>query len=345
MASITKRRNRDGSTSWDAVVRVTGFPTVGKSFNTKLAAELWAATTDARAKGGTLVQSRGMTLGQLIDEALPRLKNPTDAIFGYWREHLGDVRLDRLTPDMIAHHRDRLPGAPCAGFRHKTTKPRAPATVLNYLVELSRLFTLACKEMRVMESNPCVAVKNPALSNKVVRFLSKDERAALLEACKASDSPDLYPFVLFALTTGARKGEIAALEWPQCDLTRRWAIFTHTKNGEQRGVPLTNVVCESLAPRKQAVGRIFATDITRAWHTAIKRAGIMDFRFHDLRHSCASHLGQNAANLAEVATLLGHYGSCGVPPRILTGQDLRATSRSFGVLEHRSLPRPLSSRL
>jgi integrase len=308
MASITKRRNGDGSTRWDAMVRVVGYPATGKSFRTKLAAELWAARTEAAAKGGTLASSRAMTVGHLIDEALPRLTNPTDAAFAYWREHLGDVRLDKIqaAPELIALHRDRLLGGDCHGYRHKTTKPRTSATVRNYLIELSRLFTLAVKELRVMHDNPCARVTKPRASNEVVRYLSDDERAALLAACKTSESKDLYPFVLFALTTGARKGEIAALDWPHVDLRRRWATFPRTKNGEARGVPLTTTVCALLADRPRENARMFPVDITKAWHTAIARAGIVNFRFHDLRHSCGSAMVQAGANLAEVATLLGH---------------------------------------
>src|SRR5206468_7987777 len=80
------------------------------------------------------------------------------------------------------------------------------------------------------------------------------------------------------------------------------------KNGEARGVPLTDPVCALLAARKRDGTTVFPTDITKAWHTAIARAGIENFRFHDLRHSCGSALVQNGANLAEVATLLGHKG-------------------------------------
>ena len=306
MAAMRKRRNGDGSTSWDATVRIVGYPTIARSFRTKLQAELWAARTEAAAKGGTLASSRALTLEHLIDEALPRLINPTTAAFAYWREQLGDVRLDKITPELIALHRDRLLGAACRGHKHKSSKPRAPATVRNYLIELSRLFALAVKEMRLMDVNPCAHVTRPPPSTEVVRWLSDDERTALLTACKASDSTDLYPFVLFALTTGARKGEIAALEWAQVDLKRRWAIFPRTKNGEARGVPLTSAVCSLLETRKRSGGRVFSVDITAAWHTAIDRAGIENFRFHDLRHSCGSAMVQNGANLAEVATLLGH---------------------------------------
>jgi integrase len=308
MATFTKRRNADGSTSWDALVRVVGYPATGRTFPTKLAAELWAARTEAARRGRTLASARGTTLAQLLDDALPRLTSPTAAVFAYWREQLGDVRLDRITPEMIALHRDRLLGADCHGHNHKTAKPRSPATVRNYLIELSRLFTLAVKELRVMDANPCASVKKPKASNEVVRWLSDDERTALLPVCKASDSPDLYTFVLFALTTGARKGEIAALEWAQVDLPRRWATFPRTKNGDARGVPLTTAVCGLLAARERTSPLVFPVDITKAWHTAVDRAGLVNFRFHDLRHSCASALVQNGANLAEVATLLGHKG-------------------------------------
>lgn len=308
MATFRKRRNGDGSTSWDALVRVAGYPAIGRTFPTKLAAELWASREEAARKGRALPCARRMTLEQLIDVAVPRLANPTSAVFAYWREHLGDSRLDKITPEQIALHRDRLLGAACRGHNHARTKPRSAATVRNYLIELSRLFTLAVKELRLMESNPCASVTRPRASTEVVRWLSDDERTALLAACKASDSTDLYPFVLFALTTGARKGEIAALEWAQVDLNRRWAVFPLTKNGDARGVPLTAAVCALLSARTRASAKVFPVDITKAWHTAIDRAGIQNFRFHDLRHSCASALVQNGANLAEVATLLGHKG-------------------------------------
>ena len=71
---------------------------------------------------------------------------------------------------------------------------------------------------------------------------------------------------------------------------------------------MTAVVCALLADRPRTDPRVFPVDITKAWHTAIARAGIANFRFHDLRHSCASAHVQNGANLAEVATLLGHNG-------------------------------------
>lgn len=282
MATLNRRRNRDGSTSWDVTVRRAGHPTACKSFPTRLEADLWAARIEARMVGRTLALARDMTFADLLDEALPKLRNPVDSAFAYWREALGTRRLCDLTPSLIAAHRDLLLGAPTGGHRYKTLKPRSQPTVRNYLLELSRLLAFAVKELHVMEENPVARVSKPAASQWRVRFLSDDERARLLHCCKASESDDLYPFVLFCLTTGCRKGEAAALEWRNVDLVRRWAVFPRTKNGTARGVPLTQAVAELMRGRDRADARVFPIDITSAWHTAVARAGLNDFRFHDL---------------------------------------------------------------
>jgi len=84
MATIGRRRNRDGSTSWDVTVRRIGHPTTCKSFRTKLEADVWAARTEARLTGRTLITARKLTVAELIDEALPRLNRPVAAAFGYY---------------------------------------------------------------------------------------------------------------------------------------------------------------------------------------------------------------------------------------------------------------------
>jgi len=159
------------------------------------------------------------------------------------------------------------------------------------------------KELRVLDAKPCAQVRKPAASREIVRWLTDDERAALLAECKASEQPDLYPFVLFCLTTGYRKGEAQALEWANVDIKRRWATFPKTKNGSARGVPLTNAVAALLDARPRTGPLVFPVDVTKAWLGAVGRSGVENFRVHDLRHSCGSAMVQNGANLAEVATL------------------------------------------
>lgn len=311
MASIHRRRNRDGTSSWDASVRIVGHPAACKSFRTKLEAELWASRTEAAAKGRTHVLGREMTLAELIDEGKPKLKKPVAAAFAYWREQIGSMRLVDVTAPVIAKHRDLLLGAPTGGHRYRKLKPRSNATTRNYLVELSRLFSLAVRELHVCETNPVAAVTKPPASRWRVRFLTDAERKRLLEACRTSEQTELYLFVLAALTTGARKGELRGLRWRDVDLERRWAKFPRTKNGDARGVPLTQAVAALLKAKGQGArpdDLVFPQDMTRAFETAVKRAEIPDFRFHDCRHSAASLLVQNGANLSEVAVLLGHRG-------------------------------------
>ena len=118
-----------------------------------------------------------------------------------------------------------------------------------------------------------------------------------------------------ALTTGARRGELLGLLWRDVDLNRANAFVHSSKNGEPRVLPLVPAVVTEL---KRFQGKpddlVFgsarkpgkAMDISSHWRSALQQAKIEQFRFHDLRHSCASTLAQNGASLLEIADVLGH---------------------------------------
>ncbi len=139
-----------------------------------------------------------------------------------------------------------------------------------------------------------------------------------MAACKISKSPDLYLAVVLALSTGARSQEILGLHWGQIDFTRRVATLEETKNGERRVLPLADHALELLKERAKVrridtdlvfPGRINPRkplDLRSPFETALKRAKIDDFRWHDLRHSAASYLAMNGASLAEIVEVLGH---------------------------------------
>jgi len=76
MASLQKRRCKDGGVSWDVTVRVCGFPTRRKSFRTRHEADAWGARIEAAAQGHTLVVGAQATVNMLMDEAEPRLRSP-----------------------------------------------------------------------------------------------------------------------------------------------------------------------------------------------------------------------------------------------------------------------------
>jgi integrase len=223
------------------------------------------------------------------------------------------------------------PGAECerrykpAGIRSQEVK-RSPATVARILSGLSHVFTIAMKEWQWVEDNPFRKVSKPKEPRGIVRFLDDGERQRLLEECKKSESKDLYIAVVLALSTGMRKGELMTLRWRQVDLPRGMITLEDTKNDERRSVPLVGHALALMTERSKVrhidTDLVFPgapsfkrgeakrveqpIDLTKPWHTALRKAKIETFRWHDLRHSCASYLAMNGATLAEIAEVLGH---------------------------------------
>jgi len=144
--------------------------------------------------------------------------------------------------------------------------------------------------------------------------LTADEEARLLDASPAW----LREIIRFALNTGMRQGEILALQWKDVDFCRHILVVMKSKNRERRTIPLNNVVFALLAEKKAAGANdapIFVTGrrnplkaryLVRTFTKARERAGLSDFRFHDLRHTFASRLVQRGIDVYKVQLLLGH---------------------------------------
>jgi integrase len=143
-----------------------------------------------------------------------------------------------------------------------------------------------------------------------VRFLRREEADRLIEALPEH----MKPIVEFALATGCRAGEILGLEWSRVDLDRKVAWLDHgtTKSGDGRGIPLNAGAVAALESTRGHHPRWCFTfsgkriqKSSTAWDKGKERAGIEDFRFHDLRHTWASWHVQNGTSLAELMELGG----------------------------------------
>lgn len=194
-------------------------------------------------------------------------------------------------------------------------KPVSQETRAQHLSFMRGLFRIAEKDWLWIKDAPVIKVRKPG--NKRIRWLTKDEAARLIECV----SDDLKPVVTFALATGLRRSNIINLEWQQVDMQRKiaWVNPEDAKAGKAIGVALNDTACKVLrdqigkhsrwvfvhtkakhrpdgtitpAVRKMSLGN------HKGWDAGLRRAGIENFRFHDLRHTWASWLVQSGVPLS-----------------------------------------------
>jgi len=193
--------------------------------------------------------------------------------------------LDQIDRDLI----DRIVSRGLAGTRG-TTKDL-------YVALIRGIFRRAMREWEWIETMP--AFKTYAKGGTPrVRWLTHEEAERLLAALPEHQRE----MMLFALATGLRQRNILHLAWDQVDLARRQATIegSGTKNGQPLGVPLNDLAMSVLGrQRGRHKVRVFTyrgkpveSVNTKAWKDALKRSGIRDFRWHDLRHTWASWLRQ-----------------------------------------------------
>jgi len=119
--------------------------------------------------------------------------------------------------------------------------------------------------------------------------------------------------VLLSMNTGLRRGEVLKLRWVSVDFIRRLLTVEgrNAKSRQTRHVPLNEEALSVLRRWREqsATGmRVFdvVTGFQAAWEKILQRAGISNFRWHDLRHHFASRLVQHGVSLNTVRDLLGH---------------------------------------
>ena len=336
MANIERRKGVDGADHYRVKVRLKGHPSASGSFQRLTDAKRWAQSTEAAIREGRhfkTTESKRHTLGDLVDryiiEVLPtRPKNASNANqhLLWWKAKLGTYALAEVSPALIVQQRNAL----LATTTRRGTK-MANATVVRYMASLSHAFSLAIKDWQWIDDSPLRKVTKPREARGRERYLSDNEREALLQACRASTSRFLYTVVVLALSTGMRRGEIMTLRWPQIDIANGRILLFKTKNDTSRAVPLAGMallmMSELAKVRRIDTDLVFygdvrmtsntktkadskidikPVDLTKPWKTALIKAAITDFRFHDLRHSAASYLAMNGATTIEIAAVLGH---------------------------------------
>ncbi len=221
--------------------------------------------------------------------------------FRWLDSHLNGVLLASITRDMI----ERI--ALC-----KEKERATPATVNRTLALIRAILRKAEREWEWLDKAPVIRMRKE--NNKRIRWLTSEEVIQL----QAQLPEHLADAMELTLQTGFRESNTAKLEWSEIDFDRCHAFIPaeKSKSGKAIAVPLNkdamSVIHKQKGKHSQFVfsyrGKPIKHFNTKAWRHALKRAGIKDFRWHDLRHTWASRHVQNGTSLQELQ-LLGGWAS------------------------------------
>lgn len=256
---------------------------------------------------------------------------------GFWLEHFEGMKIKDITEAKIYASVSRMQNRKAKEIWQQRVdaavrkgkdapafeaKPVTTSTKAKHLALMKAILRAAERDWKWLEKSP--VIKIPSVRNKRVRWLEHEEAKRLIDECPEP----LKSVVKFALATGLRRSNIINLEWQQIDMQRRvaWVNPEDSKSNRAIGVALNDTACKVL---RDQIGnhhkwvfvhtrawhrpdssltpaiRKMRVDDNRAWNSACKRAGIDDFRFHDLRHTWASWLIQSGVPLSVLQEMGG----------------------------------------
>ena len=215
------------------------------------------------------------------------------------RQSFSRLRMSEITPAVFCAYSDR---------RLKMVKP---VTVQRELSLLQHLLDIARREWGLpIYENPLRDVSKPKLGGARDRRLQVGEQERLLDACGACRNHLMAPLIQLALETGMRLGELTSIEWNHVELTRSTLYVPETKNGHPRTVPLSSTAMTILRGLEtHDMDQVFPLSreaVKQSWQRLIRRAGIDDLHFHDLRHEAITRLFEKGLSVPEVALISGH---------------------------------------
>ena len=229
-----------------------------------------------------------------------------------------------LIKNLVSHFQgktlDKIDNLAVRQFMAKRIEEVSPATVNRHYSQIKGMYNRAIEWGMFFGMNPTKGIKPLPENNERCRWLTEEEQERLLSFCTGHTRL----IVLIALQAGLRWGEIVTLKWRQSQLSNyvdfnTGNIVIHssaTKTEKSRHIPMTKVLRLALrdVPKNSNHDYLIVNpetkkplhNIRKSFATALKKAGIDDFKFHDLRHTFASTLLRKGVPLHIVQKLLGH---------------------------------------
>lgn len=321
---IRKYQKKDGTFSYHVEIRRKNAKPIRKTCKTLTEAKNCLRSTESAILEGRYVsdnQARKFTLSDLIEKystlhlsKFPQRLRDQSSHLKWWKENYGNKTLMEITPALLSEAKEKL-----LSEVTPRKKMRTNSTVNRYFSSLGRAFTLAVQEWQFIYENPFRRVSKLQENNSRNRFLTREELQALLEHSKQSKNPNLHGMILLASLMGLRFSECANLRWKNIDLVNGFVTLEKTKNGDVRFIPLPHQVAayfnerhtsqfpdEFIFPSKNPAKRYPYSLIRKAFQKSLHDLNINDFKFHDLRHTAASHMAMAGASQPELMELLGH---------------------------------------
>ncbi|MGO9017759.1 MAG: tyrosine-type recombinase/integrase [Syntrophobacteraceae bacterium] len=270
--------------------------------------------------------------GEFFDK-VPKLtfERGASIFIGYCRDRVSEGRLGDRTREMYEGRLDthlisafrgiemaRLSRDVIEQYKRRRMQEVKPATVNLELSTLKRMCVVLA-EKGLIKVNPTQHVELLREDNKRDRFLTESEIAKLLKECKPK--PRLLLIVMIALNTGLRLSGCLTLRWSEIDFKRN-QITKVVKGGKTVFVPINDEFRSALlahrgnvlnpngyvipSSKKKRGGACLNRTSDFGFRSACARAGIKDFRFHDLRHTFATHFLARTKDIYTLSHILGH---------------------------------------
>ena len=326
MASYQKVKNKDGTTSYKAAIRVTGHPTMCKSFASKAAAKVWVKENEPERGTSAISGMSALTFGDILRRYAEKVSTTKkgcqwehiriravcgDPLRGIKGDPIADVRLKNLSSQVVAEWRDRRLDKVSAG------------SVNREWTLLSSACSVAITDWGWKAVNPfsrATGSKRPKEPKHRTRVATDDELNKIYAAVETDEDREVVRIVRWAVETAMRSGEILTLTPDRVDTETRVARlidtwdqrssnngeFVSIKTGNARDVPLS---AEAVRIWNENGGKGFGalSPMTRdiQWRSLRDRAGVKGLHFHDLRHTAITRLAKKLQVL-DLARMTGH---------------------------------------